>query len=123
MVLLRESFQRHNLDANLVVAVNGQQAIDMIDEIEGGIREIPGLVILDLNVPKRSGHEVLRHLRQTSRSRRIPVVVFTSSENHGDRKSAFALGVEDYLVKPSNLTEFMQIGSVIKRVLGKSRPS
>jgi CheY-like chemotaxis protein len=115
--LLHEAFRRSELAADLSVASDGDQAIQIIDQMERGERPLPKLVILDLNIPKKNGHEVLEYLRSTVRCRDLAVVVLTSSEAPVDQKSVAAKGVKQYMIKPSNLAAFMEIGSAIKAVL------
>jgi CheY-like chemotaxis protein len=61
---------------------------------------LPGLVLLDLKLPRRSGFEVLELIRGNPTTRPIPVVVLTSSDNHEDIKRAYSVGANSYLVKP-----------------------
>lgn len=99
------------------MAYDGDQAIAFIDQMESGNRPLPKLVILDLNIPKKNGHEVLAYLRRTVRCKDLVVVVLTSSEAPVDQQSVAAQGVRRYMIKPSDLAAFMEIGSVIKAAL------
>lgn len=84
----------------------------------------PALVLLDLNLPKVTGIEVLRALRSSSRCSRIPVIVVTSSAAETDRYAAQQLGAEGYFQKPTELTAYMELAELIKRVLDiKEKPT
>lgn len=77
----------------------------------------PALVLLDLNVPKIGGIEVLRHLRGSSRCNRTPVIVVTSSTAEADRKAVERLGAEAYFQKPTSLEAYMRLGQLVKQLL------
>ena len=71
-------------------------------------REIPKLVLVDLKMPKVSGIEVLRAMREDERTRAIPVVVMTSSAEDRDIEECYRLGVNSYIVKPVESTKFVE---------------
>jgi two-component system response regulator len=68
----------------------------------------PRLVLLDLKMPRMDGLEVLRHLKQDARTRHIPVVMMTSSQEEGDLVASYALGVNSYIVKPVDFDSFAE---------------
>jgi CheY-like chemotaxis protein len=74
---------------------------------------LPGLVLLDLKLPRRSGLEVLAWLRAQPRLKGLPVVVLTSSREHKDIQQAYALGANSYLVKPGSLPEWQALVTLI----------
>lgn len=80
----------------------------------------PTLLLLDLNLPRHSGDEVLQRLRRSSRCGNIPVVVLTSSDAPQDRLRAAALGANSCFLKPSDLTEFMKLGQVVAKLIGSA---
>jgi DNA-binding response OmpR family regulator len=82
----------------------------------------PDLVILDINLPRKSGREVLRALRQSPNCGRTPVLVVTSSDSQRDRDEMANLGASLYFRKPSDYNEFMKLGDVVKTLLAKERP-
>lgn len=67
---------------------------------------LPQLIVLDLNLPCKSGNDVLTQIKSIDRYRNIPVVVFTGSQQEGDRERAFALGAREFVIKPLHLDEF-----------------
>jgi DNA-binding response OmpR family regulator len=79
------------------------------------------LIILDLNLPRHDGIEILRRLRETGVLARIPVVVLTSSDSPSDRLAASELGAACFLRKPSNLEQFLNLGAVFKALLRQAK--
>jgi CheY-like chemotaxis protein len=75
---------------------------------------LPGLILLDLKLPRRNGLEVLAWLRAQPGLRGLPVVVLTSSQEHGDVNQAYQLGVNSYLVKPGSLHGWHELIALIR---------
>lgn len=106
------ALKQHNLANRLSTVEDGAEALDFIfcrgkyATRENG--HSPKVVLLDLKLPKVSGLEVLRALKQDERTRTIPVVVVTSSREDPDIKTAYALGANSYVVKPVEFDAFAQ---------------
>jgi two-component system, chemotaxis family, response regulator Rcp1 len=86
---------------------NGEQALAFLRR--SGIyakAPPPDLILLDLNLPKMDGFQVLEAMRKETELASIPVTVFTSSAHLSDRTKAFALGANDFITKPANLDDF-----------------
>ena len=83
---------------------------------------MPDLVILDINLPKRQGREVLDVMRRTRRSANAAVLVVTSSNSDRDREEMGALRVDAYFRKPSEYESFLQLGELAKKLLTSGRP-
>jgi len=90
----------------IAVARDGREALDRLS----GTEPFPGLLILDLSLPKIDGREVLRRIREDARSMNLPILILTSSEDLGDKEVCRRHGIIDYVPKP--LT-----AGVVKRVL------
>jgi DNA-binding response OmpR family regulator len=75
-----------------------------------------------LHLPKRSGDEVLRSLRASERCGQTPVVILTSSGSHTDRQHAEKNAVLHYFKKPSTLSQFMELGTIVKSVINRANP-
>jgi CheY-like chemotaxis protein len=119
--LIREALHEHGVDCVLRVAPDGKDALNIIshdgpDAAAGCIN----LIILDLNLPKHDGLEILQKLQGLARFERVPVVVLTSSDSPSDRLRATALGATLYLRKPSSLDQFLGLGAIFKELLGQS---
>jgi DNA-binding response OmpR family regulator len=80
-------------------------------------RGAPSLVLLDLNLPKKSGDEVLKDLRKSIRCRHARVLIVTSSDSERDREITASLAVDGYFRKPSEYAEFMKLGAVVNALL------
>jgi len=77
----------------------------------------PDVFLLDLNLPKAQGHEVLRMLRSRPECEYVPVIIMTSSDSPKDHEMAAALGACYYFRKPSSLDEFIELGQIVKNCL------
>jgi Response regulators consisting of a CheY-like receiver domain and a winged-helix DNA-binding domain len=108
--LTLDALKTHNLANRVKVLRDGEEAVNYIfrerpdKNQEGG--EHPKLILLDLNLPKIDGLEILRRIRADQRTRSIPVVVLTSSLEDRDRIESYKLGVNSYIVKPVDFDNF-----------------
>lgn len=102
----------------LEVANNGQAAIEVLSRAgdPGQLTAVPTpcLVLLDLNLPHKSGLEVLKWIRRESYFKNIIVIVLTSSTSDDDMHQAYALGANSYLIKPSDATKLAELGHFLK---------
>ena len=115
--LVREAMRREGLKVHWDIADDGEWAIRMIDEVDSNSSmPCPDLLLLDLNVPRRTGDEVLERIRQSPRLVHTPVVIMTSSESPADRDRMMKLGATEYFRKPSSLREFMKLGRLVREV-------
>jgi len=121
VLLVREALKWHDVNSELIVARDGDEAIRLLDQIDTSLLACPELVILDLNLPRRSGFEVLERVRASPRFGERPVVVLSSSDAPSDRRKAKSLGASQYLQKPSNLQDFMSIGAKLKDILANAQ--
>jgi CheY-like chemotaxis protein len=113
--LIRLALQRHGIPAEVRVVKDGEAAIRFIEEVEAdGAAVRPALAILDLNLPRVGGDEILRRLRSSARWRDVPVIVMSSSLSGRDRAEALRLGASAYFPKPSELDRFLELGALIK---------
>jgi CheY-like chemotaxis protein len=116
--LLREAMVVHQLAIELHVVQDGEKAFDYIDRADADENaECPNLVLLDLNIPRRSGQEVLLHLRRSKKCAHTPVLVVTSSGSDTDRAETERLGANGYFRKPSTYDAFLEIGEIIRTML------
>lgn len=115
--LVRESLKFHNVTDTLTVVRDGAKAIQYIEALERSNVACPKLVVLDLNLPKISGREVLKRIRSSGRCASTPVIILSSSDADRDREDTRQLGATKYLKKPSDLSQFMAIGATLKQML------
>ena len=119
ILLVRESLQEHQIGHQLHVVQDGQEALDYVSHLgETDEAPCPDLVLLDLNLPKADGSTVLVAVRQNPVCAHIPVIVVTSSDSPKERERMAQLGISHYFRKPSEYDDYMQLGAVIKKVLG-----
>jgi CheY-like chemotaxis protein len=115
--LVREAMREEGLECDLRIAEDGEKAIQIIDRVDQDVdTPAPKLALLDINVPKKNGTQVLERLRQSPRCGNIPIVMISSSDSPAERRRAFELGATDYFRKPSSLNEFMQLGKLVRRL-------
>jgi len=113
--LIREALEIAGVRAEIDVVHDGQAALRFLDE-----EARPALVVLDLNLPKYGGREVLRHIRANMRTKDLPVLVVTSSALSQDREELTALGFDGYFQKPSDYAEFLKLGPLVKGLLERA---
>src|SRR5262249_4470387 len=116
--LVEASLEEHAIAHELRVMKDGEQTTRFIDRLDAdSTMRLPSLILLDLNLPKQDGREVLKHLRISSRCAVVPVIIVTSSDSPADRAAAPELGARAYFRKPSHLDEFMQLGALVKDLM------
>ncbi len=117
--LVREALQTHGLAAQLTVQQDGEQMLRFIERVESGQESCPDLVLLDLNLPKRSGESLLKRIRESPLCSKVPVLIVTSSDSPRDREVSARLGASGYFRKPPDFDEFLQLGIVVKQLIGR----
>jgi CheY-like chemotaxis protein len=115
--LIKEMLRDTGIDLKISVAENGQKALDMLNRPVGGSGGPYDLVILDLNLPKVHGLEVLSYMKSMHGLKQISVVIMTGSLNRDDETKARGLGASNYLIKPSSNEEFESILQWMKGTL------
>lgn len=106
---VRRAFDRVGIDNPLVVARTGEEALALLnpDTASGGFH-LPGLMLLDLNMPVMNGHEFLEEVKKDRLLRKIPVIVLTSSDEERDVRRAFENGAAGYFLKPVDFSDFVE---------------
>ena len=104
-LLTIRALKKSNIANDVRVARDGEEAIDLLFG-ENSIR--PQVILLDLKLPKVEGLEVLRRIRESDATRMLPVVVLTSSDEERDVVRSYKLGVNSYIRKPVNFTDFAE---------------
>jgi CheY-like chemotaxis protein len=119
--LIKTALSEHGVAYSLRVASDGEEVLSLISQGDAGTGSSDlRLIILDLNLPRHDGIEILEKLQQTPWMAGIPVVVLTSSDSPGDRLTANRLGAVRYLRKPSSLDQFLSLGAVFKDVMTRA---
>lgn len=121
--LIRESIENARLDADLKIVGDGEQAIQFFEQADQDpAAPCPDLVILDINLPKRQGRDVLQQMRKSRRCADAAVMVVTSSDSDKDREDMRKLGVKIYFRKPSEYEKFLKLGDLARQVLEEAGP-
>lgn len=108
--LVMEALSDISLKGPINVVEDGQAAIDYLRKSTTSLdAALPGLVLLDLNLPKKRGLQVLEEMKQDEMLKRVPVIVLTGSRNEDDVRKAYDLGANCYVVKPMDFDEFARV--------------
>lgn len=114
---VQRSFKRANIGNSLYVASNGVDALAILkgEHEEVSMPKVRRLVLLDLNMPKMSGLELLQSIRKDPKLRSTPVIVLTTSNQEKDRMKAYDLNVAGYLLKPVTFGSFFELITTLNR--------
>ncbi len=108
--LTQEAFKEGRVLVNLTVAQDGVEALEVLNRIgKHGDKVRPDLILLDLNLPKKNGREVLLEIKADEELKRIPVIVMTTSKAEQDIHRAYNLNANCYITKPVELDEFLNV--------------
>ncbi|QGG93666.1 response regulator [Actinomarinicola tropica] len=110
VVIAKEALEQSKLVNNLHIAVNGDEALTFLRQ-EGEFADAPkpDLVLLDLNLPRRDGREVLAEVKADPELRRIPVVILTTSQAEEDIVRSYDLHANAYVTKPVDFAQFVRV--------------
>jgi CheY-like chemotaxis protein len=114
VTMIKEALSEHGVTYEMSVLGDGDQALAHLQELG---ENKPDLIIIDLNMPKRDGVEVLLKYRMSVALFSVPMVVLTSSNSPSDQLRTKTLGVGAFLQKPMNLPEFLALGERFKAIL------
>ncbi len=122
VLMVEEAIELQGLAVELHVVEDGEKACEFLERADcspGAVR--PEVLLLDLNLPKRTGKEVLMRLRGSKTCPHIPVVIITSADVAREREELMRLGIARYFRKPANYDEFMQLGAVLQSVFDEMK--
>lgn len=113
--LTKKAFEKAKIANNIHVAIDGEKAIEMLKR-EGEYADIPqpDIVLLDINLPKKDGKQVLAEIKEIPELKRIPVVILTSSKAEQDVVKTYDLHASSYIVKPIDLDKFHDVVTAIE---------
>jgi two-component system, chemotaxis family, response regulator Rcp1 len=116
--LIQRAIEGTSLPIDFHIVRDGQQAVQFFDQADAdATKPCPDIVILDINLPKKQGGDVLKHMRSRSRCAQAHVIVVSTSDSERDREFMKGLGADGYFRKPSEFDEFMKLGDLVKGVL------
>jgi two-component system, chemotaxis family, response regulator Rcp1 len=116
--LLERALNKQDLRVELIHLADGDQALAFVRR-EGAFSHVasPSLILIDLNLPKHNGEDILREIRGARHLSGIPVCAWSSSQSQQDQALLMELGVARFVTKPLGLDQFMEIGKIIKDLL------
>jgi two-component system, response regulator len=110
--LTLRAFNKNNMYNKVIVAKDGVEALDYLFGkgmyAQRELKDLPVLIMMDLNLPKINGLEVLKAIRQNELTKLLPVVILTSSNQEEDVVASYKLGANSYIRKPVNFKEFIE---------------
>ncbi len=110
--LTQRALKRGSLDVKLIIVNDGQEAMDYLLGNEPfsnrTIHQIPDLILLDINMPRMDGFQVLKEIREHETLRTVPVIMLTTSSHERDVIESYQLGVNAYINKPVQIEEFIK---------------
>lgn len=121
VILIRKAMEKAGLCNELTVVDDGEKALQYLrDQAACENASLPDLVLLDINLPRINGKEVLEQIRMHERLKEIPVVILTTSDNEQDRLEAYQKKANSYITKPANFDNFLTVVRTIES-FGASR--
>ena len=116
-LLIKNTFEANQLNVHLSHVEDGQYLIDIL-KAQGKYNkfgELPNLILLDLNMPRKNGFDVLKEIKENDQLKRIPIIIFTTSKTARDIDKAYELGANCYISKPQTVEEWTEIIQVLGR--------
>jgi len=107
ILLTTEAFEESRIINKITTIRDGKAAINLFEGLTNK-EEIPNLVLLDINLPKMSGHEVLMYIKSSEKYKSIPVIMLTTSSSEKDILACYENHVNCYITKPIDVTDFMK---------------
>jgi len=115
IVLTREALESKNIPRKLYVCKNGIEAIQFLENIlQSAKHELPEMIILDINLPRKNGHEVLSFIKNNPSLSHIPVVILTTSSSESDIKLAYQNKAKSYITKPIDISGFDEVADKLE---------
>jgi CheY-like chemotaxis protein len=112
IIATKRAWKKHHIANPLYIVKDGEECLDFLHQRgkygESGTTPRPGILLLDINMPKMDGLAVLKHIREDGKLHHLPVVILTSSKDEEDRLKSYHLGVNAYIVKPVGFENFSE---------------
>ncbi len=114
--LLNAAFQENGFHDKLHFVENGVELLDFLDGISGGALagRLPSFILLDLNMPKKDGREALKEIKQNDFLKKIPVIIFSTTNNEQEMKRCYELGANSYITKPNSFENLIKTIAVLR---------
>lgn len=113
ILLFLEACETGKIEKRISVIKDGKEACDFFGKaiIQ---KQLPDMVLLDINLPRRNGHQVLKHLKTTEETKNLPVIMFTTSSSQTDKRACYENGVEYFISKPVEANDFQKTIELIE---------
>ena len=107
--LIELAIKKANIKSNISVVNNGEEGVSYLMKLVNEKEKLPNLILLDINLPKVTGLEVLKKIKSNKSIKAVPTVVFTSSDSSSDMNYCYQNGANFYIRKPNNINDFKKI--------------
>ncbi|MCW3120826.1 MAG: response regulator [Flavipsychrobacter sp.] len=114
--LLQSAFEENGFTDTLHFVENGVELIEYLNDLSanGENSKIPRFILLDLNMPKKDGREVLKEIKQNSSLKDIPVIIFSTTNNEQEMKRCYELGANSYITKPNSFESLIKTVAALR---------
>jgi CheY-like chemotaxis protein len=114
--LLQAAFEENGFTDELHFVENGVEVLDYLVNISktGNESKYPRFILLDLNMPKKDGREVLKELKQNQQLKKIPVVIFSTTNNEQEMRRCYELGANSYITKPNSFESLLKTVAALR---------
>ncbi|XZF13934.1 response regulator [Chitinophagaceae bacterium MMS25-I14] len=114
--LLQAAFEENGFAEKLQFVENGMEVMDFLHKITSGAGKyiLPSFILMDLNMPKKDGREVLVELKQQPALRNIPVIIFSTTNNEQEMKRCYELGANAYITKPNSFEHLLETVATLR---------
>ena len=112
--LLQAAFEENGFSDKLKFVENGVEVIEYLRSLESSDKKYPRFILLDLNMPKKDGREVLRELKQHPEFKKIPVVIFSTTNNEQEMRRCYELGANSYITKPNSFESLLKTVAALR---------
>ena len=123
--LFKTAFEEKGYEDDIEFVENGIELLKFLYTIEAkkpGERQYPSFILLDLNMPKKDGREVLKEIKQHPEFKKIPVVVFTTTNSENEIRRCYELGANTYVVKPVSFDSLLKVVEEIRKYWQNAAP-
>jgi CheY-like chemotaxis protein len=118
--LIRQALTKSGIDAQIHVTDDGEKTVKFFEQADADAgAACPDIILLDINMPRFKGGDILRNLRASARCKDALVLIVTSSDSQRDREDMEAFGANGYFSKPSEFSEFMKLGPLVRDLLAR----
>ena len=117
-LIIKEAYEEADLTSNIVRVSDGEDLMNYLlcrDKYKNQTLQHPILILLDLNMPKKDGREVLKEIRLHKELYKIPIIVLTTSNLEKDINESYSLGVHSFIRKPVNYSDFVEVFRTFKK--------